>query len=289
MKEYKILITGAAGSIGSALAMEIYKKKPKELVLVDQDETGIFYISAVLRGAHCLVGDITNKSSFEKIFKQYKPDVVYHCAAYKHVPIMELQKDEAVRNNIYGTKNLIDLSKKHKVKKFVFLSTDKAVNPSSIMGKTKMVCERICQSQTGNTDFIIVRFGNVLRSRGSVVEVFENRIRHNKPIEITDNEMERYFLTMREAISLLIKSAKGKNRDLFVWNMGKPKKIIDLAYEVASNMGKKPKVVLKGMRPGEKLTERLFNDGEIPVKFGNYFIVKLPKYSLNLKKEITFI
>ena len=183
-------------------------------MLIDQDETGIYYLSAVLRGADCLVGDIVNKKRLEKRFKDFRPDIVYHCAAYKHVPVMERQKEEAIENNIYGTKNLIELSIKYGVKKFVLLSTDKAVNPTTVMGKTKRICEQLCLSQKAKTKFVIVRFGNVLYSRGSVMPVFEEKIRQKKAIEITSKEMERYFIKMQDAIDLIIGASKGKDKEV---------------------------------------------------------------------------
>jgi len=286
----KVLITGASGSIGSALAMRIYQMKPKELILLDQDETGIFYTSGLLRGATCLVGDITNKKRIDGIFKKFRPDIVFHCAAYKHVSVMEEQKEEAIYNNIYGTKVVAEASMKYGVKKFIFLSTDKAVNPSSVMGKTKRVCEQYLCSLKEKTKFVIIRFGNVWASRGSVAMIFENKIRNNETIEITDPRMERYFIKMQDCLTLMIEGAeKGKDKELWVWDMGKPIKIIDLAKNIIKKSGKKIKTIITEPRPGERISEELFFKDEKPKKIGNIFVAKLPykKISLNnLIKEI---
>jgi FlaA1/EpsC-like NDP-sugar epimerase len=283
----KILITGGCGSVGSALAMRIYQMQPKELVLIDQDETGIFYTSSLLRGATCLVGDITNKKRIESIFKKYKPEIVFHCAAYKHVPVMEEQKEEAIYNNIYGTKTVADLAIKYGTKKFVFLSTDKAVNPNNVMGKTKRVCEQYLCSLKEKTKFVIIRFGNVWASRGSVAMIFENKIRNNETIEITDPKMERYFIKMQNALTLMIKGAEeGLDNELYVWDMGKPVTIMKLADDMIKKSGKKIKTVITQPRPGESLSEELFFDDEKPKKRGNIFIAKLPYIKINLNALI---
>lgn len=283
----KILITGGCGSIGSALAMRIYQMKPKEITILDQDETGIFYISGLLRGATCLVGDITNKKRIDAIFKKYKPDIVFHCAAYKHVPIMEEQKEEAIYNNIYGTRIVAEASIKNGVKKFVFLSTDKAVNPEGVMGKTKRVCEQYLLSLKEKTKFTIIRFGNVWASRGSVAMIFENKIRNNETIEITDPKMERYFIKMQEALTLMISSAEqGNDKELWVWDMGKPVKILELAEKMIKKSGKKIKTKITCPRPGERISEELFFADEKPQKKGNFLIAKLPYKQINLNSLI---
>jgi FlaA1/EpsC-like NDP-sugar epimerase len=289
IRNSKILVTGAAGSIGSALAMRLYKMKPKELILVDQDETGIFYISGVMRGAHCLVGDVTNKESIARIFEQYRPEIVFHCAAYKHVPIMELQKEEAIENNVYGTRNIIELAHEYGARKFVLLSTDKAVNPSSVMGKTKRICELMCLAQDSGCDYIIVRFGNVTRSRGSVVETFEKLIKEGKPLEITHPDMSRYFISMQDAVSILLKASQGNNRELYVWNMHDPIKITDLAKNLCEKEGKEPNIKFCGLRPGEKISEELFYPDEKPKKRGKYFVVQLKSELIDLNNLINEI
>jgi FlaA1/EpsC-like NDP-sugar epimerase len=283
----KILITGGCGSVGSALAMRIYQMKPKELILVDQDETGIFYSSGLLRGAHCLVGDITNRKRMRDIFEKFKPDIVFHCAAYKHVPIMEEQKDEAIYNNIYGTRVVAEEAIKNGVKKFVFLSTDKAVNPEGVMGKTKRVCEQYITSLKEKTKFTIIRFGNVWASRGSVAMIFENKIRNNETIEITDPKMERYFIKMQEALTLMITSAeKGMDKELWVWDMGKPINIMGLANDMIKKSGKKIKTKITEPRPGERISEELFFKDEKPQKRGKFLIAKLPYKEININKLI---
>jgi FlaA1/EpsC-like NDP-sugar epimerase len=283
----KILITGSCGSIGSALATRIYQAEPKQLVLLDQDETGIFYIQGILREAECLVGDIMNKKSIDRIFKKYKPDIVFHVAAYKHVPLMEKQKEEAIENNVYGTKNIIDASLKNGVKKFVFISTDKAVNPISTYGKTKRIGELMCLSQRGKTHFVIARFGNVKRTRGSVIEIFENKIKEGKPIEITHPDMDRYFIEMQDALTLIITAAeKGRNRELYVWDMGKPTKIINLAKSIIKKSGKRIKIIYGKPRNGEKMSEELFFENEKPIGKGDILIARLPYQKINLSKLI---
>ncbi len=283
----RICITGAGGSIGSALAERIYRKQHKDLVLIDQDETAIFYLQGVLREADCLVGDITNKKRMESLFKSFKPQVVYHCAAYKHVPVMEKQKAEAIANNIYGTKNVIDLSIRHKVKRFVFISTDKAAEPISVMGKTKRICEQMCCAQQSKTKFTIVRFGNVLSSRGSVSEIFRERISQGKSIEITHPEMERYFIKMQDALTLILEAAKnGKDKELMVWDMGDPIKIVDLAKSIMKEERKRVKIKFTKPRPGEKMREELFNEGEHPKKKGKILRVQFPYKEISLSQEI---
>lgn len=287
IRDSKILITGAAGSVGSALATRIYQQKPKELILLDQDETGIFYIHGILRGAYCLVGDIINKKFLTGIFKKFRPDIVFHCAAYKHVPIMEKQKEEAIDNNIYGTQNLIRVATKYGVKKFILISTDKAVNPINVMGKTKKVCELMCCAQTGKTEFVIARFGNVLASRGSVSEIFKKNIELGKQIEVTSPDMERYFIKMQDALTLILTAAeKGKNRELFVWDMGSPIKIVDLAINFMKETKRRVKIVFTEPRDGEKLKEELFNKDEKPIKRGKIFVVQLPFKKISLKRLI---
>ena len=286
----KILISGASGSIGSALAERIYRKQHSDLTLIDQNETGIFYLQGVLRGADCLVGDVTNKERMEALFKKFKPELVFHCAAYKHVPVMEKQKEEAIENNVYGTQNIIDLSVKYGVKKFVLISTDKAVNPVSVMGKTKRICEQMCCAQKGKTEFVIVRFGNVLSSRGSVSEIFKSNIDRNIPIEITSEKMERYFIKMQDALTLILEAAKkGKNREVWIWDMGKQIKIIDLALKFMVEVKKRVKINFTEPRSGEKFSEELFNEGEIPKKRGKIFVVQLPYKEINLSELIQTI
>ena len=288
MKDYRILITGAAGSIGSELARQLVKKKPERLLLLDQDETGIFNISQELEGSTPFVADITNRERIEEIFEQYRPDFVFHAAAYKHVPLMEAQVIEAVRNNIFGTLNVVNAAVKYDVKKFVFISTDKAVNPSSIMGATKRVGEMICQCQnaTTGTRFVSVRFGNVLDSRGSVLPTWRKLIAEGKPIMVTHPKMERYFMTIENAVKLVIEAVNiGKGGEIFVFDMGKPKNILKLAKEIVKESGKKVEIVIGEPRPGEKLSEELLTGNEIATKHKKIFIIEPEEVDEELLEE----
>lgn len=282
-KDKTILVTGSAGSIGSELARQVAKLKPERLLLCDQDETGIFHISQELEGSTPFVADITNKERIDEIFEQYKPNIVFQAAAYKHVPLMEMQVMEAVRNNIFGTLNVATLAAKHKVEKFVFVSTDKAVNPSSVMGATKRVGEMICQSLNGDTKFMSVRFGNVLDSRGNVLETWNRLIEQGKPIMVTHPEMKRYFMTKKEAVGLVLRAVEiGKGGEVFVFDMGEQKNILELAKEVVKKSGKNVKIVIGEPRPGEKLSEELINGRETATKHERIFIVKPQEVNVEL-------
>ena len=304
----KILVTGAAGSIGSYLCRQILKFKPAHLIGLDQNETGIFNLerelSKIKVAQTFVIADICDKNKIEQIFNQYKPDVVFHAAAYKHVPLMEKHPDEAVKNNIFGTLNVAQASIKYKVKKFVFISTDKAVNPTSVMGATKRIGEMICQwlnKSQGNpsTLFCAVRFGNVLDSQGNVVGIFEKQIKKGGPVEVTDPEMKRYFMVTSEACLLVMQAAAiSKGGEIFVLDMGQPIKIVDLAKEMIKLAGYQPDVdipiVFTKPRPGEKLFEEILTKKEIPTKHEKIFIAKLPeineqKLSEHLKKLKTII
>ncbi len=271
----KILITGAAGSIGSELCRQTAKFKPAELAVLDQDETGIFNIGNELKNhfgdlpVKEFVADIQNARRMEEIFSEIGPQIVFHAAAYKHVPLMEENAGEAVRNNVFGTKNLADAAIAAGVQNFIFISTDKAINPTSVMGATKRIGEMICQTAngTGKTKFVSVRFGNVLGSRGSVIPIFREQIRRGGPVEVTHPEMKRYFMLTSEACLLVMQAgALGKGGEVFVLDMGKPVKIVDLAKEMITLSGFKPDIdmpiVYIGVRPGEKLFEELMADSE---------------------------
>jgi len=281
-----VLISGAAGSIGSELSRQIIKFKPSKLLFLDQDETGIFNISQEFKNleAEFLVADIRDKQRIEQIFRDFKPNIVFHAAAYKHVPLMEKQAYEAVKNNIFGTKIMAEFSLKYQIEKFVFISTDKAVNPSSIMGATKRVGEMICQSlnQKGLTKFISVRFGNVLNSRGSVVPIFKEQIKKGGPVEITHPEMKRYIMITSEAVLLVMQAAAiGNGGEVFVLNMGKPISILSLAKELIKLSGFEPDkdipIVFTEPRPGEKFFEEILTaeEGTIATENKNIFIAKL--------------
>ena len=297
MKEIKdfienkvVLITGAGGSIGSELSRQTAKFKPSSLLLLDQDETAIFNIFEELKNNFSnlniepLIVDVLDKDKINEIFKKFHPEIVFHAAAYKHVPLMEQNPDEAVKNNIFGTKVLAEASLSHGVGKFIFVSTDKAVNPVSVMGATKRAGEMICQAlnQKNRTKFISVRFGNVLDSRGSVIPIFRERIKKMMPIEVTHPEMKRYFMLISEACLLVMQaSAMGQGGEVFVLDMGKPIKIVDLAKEMIKLSGLEPDkdihIVFTKPRPGEKLFEEILTaeEGTVATKNQKIFTAKL--------------
>lgn len=304
-----ILIIGAAGSIGSELCRQVIKFNPSSILILDQDETGIFNIGEELKDnfqktkIKSIIADILDKQKIEKIFNDFRPNIVFHAAAYKHVPLMEVNPDEAIKNNVFGTKNVTDLSLKYGVEKFVFISTDKAINPSSVMGATKRIGEMICQSlsQKNNTKFISVRFGNVLDSRGSVIPIFREQIRRKGPVEVTDPKMKRYFMLNSEACLLVMQAgAMGQGGEVFVLDMGEPIKILDLANDMIRLSGFEPNkdipVVFTGIRPGEKFFEEILTseEGLIATKNKKIFVTKLSKVNevkLNsgLKKMKTIV
>jgi FlaA1/EpsC-like NDP-sugar epimerase len=288
IKGKRILVTGAAGSIGSELCRQIIKFEPQILFILDQDETGIFNIENELKerfsNIKSYVADIRDEMRLEQIIKSDYPNIVFHAAAYKHVPLMEANPEEAVKNNILGTKILADISLKNKVEKFIFISTDKAVNPTSVMGTTKRVGEMICQTlnQKNSTKFISVRFGNVLGSRGSVIPIFQEKIKNREPIEITHPEMKRYFMTTPEACLLLLQAgAMGQGGEVFVLDMGDPVKIIELAKELIKLSGLEPDkdipIVFSEPRPGEKFFEEILTaeEGTIATQNQKIFRAKL--------------
>ncbi len=269
----RVLITGAAGSIGSELSRQICAYKPKEITFVDWWENGIFELQMELTKLFpelklkFLIADIKDKRRMEKIFSESKPNYIYHAAAYKHVPLMEENPVEAVKNNIFGTLNIATLAKKNGVERFVIVSTDKAAKPKNIMGTTKLVTEGIGRMMNGKTKFMAVRFGNVLGSFGSVVPIFRRQIEEGGPITITDKRMTRYFMTIPEAAQLILKAGSlGQGGELFVLDMGKPVRILDLANQMIRLSGLEPqkdiKIVYTGVRKGEKIREKLFNDKE---------------------------
>jgi len=271
-----VLVTGAGGSIGSELCRQIAGVGPAKLVMVDHDENGIFYIDQELAFKNKdlkivpLVRDIQSRDSFQKVMEEHRPEVIFHAAAYKHVPLMETNIEEAVRNNITGSKNVIDLAAEYGVKRFVFVSTDKAVNPSSAMGATKRVVEVYLQNKARSCEscvYCAVRFGNVLGSKGSVVLLFREQIARGGPVTVTHPEMKRYFMTIPEAVQLVIQAgALGQGGEIFVLDMGEAIKISELARDMIILSGLKPEKDIKieyiGLRPGEKLNEELFSDRE---------------------------
>lgn len=266
-----VLITGAGGSIGSELCRQIVHLEPEKLLLFGRGENSIYQIERELKDSGVevvgIIGDIQNKARLESIFTEYSPEIVYHAAASKHVPLMENNPTEAVLNNIIGTKNLVDMAHKYGVHSFVMISTDKAVRPSSVMGASKRIAELLVQSmnKTSNTRFSIVRFGNVLGSRGSVVPLFQEQIDTGGPITITDKEMTRFFMTIPEASKLVIQAgAYANGGELFILDMGDPVKIYDLAVKMIEFSGRYDvEIVEVGIRPGEKIHEELLSQHEV--------------------------
>jgi FlaA1/EpsC-like NDP-sugar epimerase len=290
IKGKKVLISGAAGSIGSELSKQTAKFGPSSLILLDQDETGIFNLFEELKNKFSgltiqpLIADITDEKKIYRLFNKQNIDIIFHAAAYKHVPLMEKNPDEAVKNNVFGTEILAEASFKHNVEKFVFISTDKAVNPTSIMGATKRAGEMICQSLNGKgvTKFISVRFGNVLDSRGSVIPIFKEQIKKGGPVEVTHPDMKRYFMTIPEACLLVMQAgAMGRGGEVFVLDMGKPIRILDLAKEMIRLSGFEPDkdipVVFIGLRPGEKFFEEILSaeEGTVNTRHPKIFKAKL--------------
>lgn len=273
LKGKTILVTGAAGSIGSEIVRQLTKYNYKLLVLVDQAETPSFYLNNELmeKFPGCrykmIIGDVTSELKMEFVFRKYRPDIVFHAAAYKHVPVMESNPHEAFRTNVGGTKVISDLAIKYRAEKFVMISSDKAVNPTNIMGATKKVCELLVQAQArrlGNkTQFVTTRFGNVLGSNGSVIPLFKKQIADGGPVTITDPEITRFFMTIPEACQLVLEAGfMGNGGEIFIFDMGKPIKILDIAIKLIHLSGLVPyediDIKFTGLRPGEKLYEELF-------------------------------
>ena len=275
----RILITGSAGSIGSEMVRQIAKYNPAELILIDSAETPQHDIRLMMAKqfpeikAETIVTTICSKSRMEHIFKTYLPDYVFHAAAYKHVPMMENNPCESIQNNVYGTKILADLAVKYGVKKFVMISTDKAVNPTNVMGCSKRICEIYVQSLNkavkegiinGKTQFVTTRFGNVLGSNGSVIPLFKKQIKAGGPVTVTDPRIIRYFMLIPEACKLVLEAGtKGNGGEIFVFDMGKPVKIADMAQRMSNLSGaKNVEIKYTGLRAGEKLYEEMLNEKE---------------------------
>lgn len=275
----RILITGAAGSIGSEMARQVATFAPSELVLVDQAETPMHDVRLYMARNHSdlkvwtIVGSITNKSHMEEIFSTHKPEFVFHAAAYKHVPMMEDNPAMAIQNNVFGTRVIADLAVKYNTKKFVMISTDKAVNPTNVMGCSKRICEIYCQSLNkaiqdgevkGITQFVTTRFGNVLGSNGSVIPLFKEQIRKGGPITVTHKDIIRFFMLIPEACRLVLETGTmGKGGEIFVFDMGEPVRIADLAQRMIDLSGAKNiEIKYTGLRDGEKLYEEVLNDAE---------------------------
>lgn len=293
----RILITGAAGSIGSEMVRQVAKFNPSEMTLIDQAETPMHNIRMMM--AHdfghisnrTIITSITNKEHMERIFAAYKPEYVFHAAAYKHVPMMEDDPAIAVQNNIYGTRVIADLAVKYGTKKFVMISTDKAVNPTNVMGCSKRICEIYCQSLNqaiaegkvqGITQFVTTRFGNVLGSNGSVIPIFKEQIRAGGPVTVTHPDIIRYFMLIPEACKLVLEAGTmGKGGEIFVFDMGQPVKIVDLAKRMISLSGaRNVEIEFTGLRDGEKLYEEVLNDkeGTLPTVSPKIMVAKVREY-----------
>ena len=303
IKNQVVMITGAAGSIGSEIVRQVAAMDAKEIVLLDQAETPMHDMQLELESAfpnmriHLFIGDVSNRERIERAFVKYHPRYVFHAAAYKHVPMMERNPSEAVLTNIFGTKNVADLSVKYGVEKFVMISTDKAVNPTNVMGASKRIAEIYVQSlfyhlrntsDEPSTRFITTRFGNVLGSNGSVIPLFRRQIEQGGPVTITHRDIIRYFMTIPEACSLVLEAGiMGNGGEIFVFDMGQPVKIWDLAERMISlsglQVGKDIEIIETGLRPGEKLYEELLNEKEhtIATHHKKIMIARVRTYSFD--------
>ena len=307
LRDKKIMITGSAGSIGSEMVRQIVIYKPAELILIDQAETPQHNIRLMMQfewpdiKAHTIVASISNYERMEKIFQTYKPDYVFHAAAYKHVPMMENNPSESIQNNVWGTKVIADLSVKYGVKKFVMVSTDKAVNPTNVMGCSKRICEIYCQSLNKMinehadgkpaTQFVTTRFGNVLGSNGSVIPLFEKQIKAGGPVTVTDPNIIRFFMLIPEACKLVLEAGThGSGGEIFVFDMGKPVRIADLAKRMIKLSGAKNiEIKYTGLRAGEKLYEEVLSTTEntLPSFHEKIRIAEVREYDFNeVKKQI---
>ncbi len=301
IKDSVVLITGACGSIGSEIVRQVASYKAKQIVLIDQAESPMHDLALELKEQFpnanfvTFMGDVQNKDRMEIAFNMYHPDYVFHAAAYKHVPMMEINPTEGVLTNVMGTKNMADLALKYKTRKFVMVSTDKAVNPTNVMGCTKRLAEIYTQSlffeakgKGATTQFITTRFGNVLGSNGSVIPIFRKQIEKGGPVTITHRDIIRYFMTIPEACSLVLEAGcMGHGGEIYIFDMGEPVKIYDLATRMISLAGLRPNIDIKiteiGLRPGEKLYEELLNDKEktIPTENEKIMIAKVRTYDYN--------
>ena len=289
-----IMVTGAAGSIGSEICRQVLHYKPQRLILLDQAESPLYDIQFELRNNEpyrsmnipmdFIIGNVKDNIKMREVFSKYKPNIVYHAAAYKHVPLMEEFPYEAVFVNVLGTKNIADLAMEFNVEKFVMISTDKAVNPTNVMGATKRIAEIYTQSRkSDNTTFVTTRFGNVLGSNGSVIPLFKKQLANGGPLTVTDRNIIRYFMTIPEACSLVLEAGvMGEKEDIFVFDMGEPVKIYDLAKKMIKLSGKDGiEIEITGLRPGEKLYEELLSTKEntIPTEHAKIMRAKVHRYT----------
>lgn len=300
-----VLITGGGGSIGSELCRQIAKREPKKIIIFDIYENNAYDIEQELKRKYgdnlslaVEIGSVRDRERLDAVFANYMPDIVFHAAAHKHVPLMEHSNCEAIKNNVFGTYNVADMAEKYSVKKFVLISTDKAVNPTNVMGASKRLCEMVVQARgDSHTSFAAVRFGNVLGSNGSVIPLFKKQIEKGGPITITDKRIIRYFMTIPEATQLVMQAgAMAKKGELFVLDMGKPIRILDLAENMIRLSGFKPyediDIIETGLRPGEKLYEELLMKSEILDKTDNdmIFIEKdTPLTRADIEKKIIML
>jgi len=295
-----ILVTGGGGSIGSELCRQITKFDPKQLIILDIYENNAYDLQIELKYKYpkldlkVLIGSVKDVQRLEGIFETYSPNVIFHAAAHKHVPLMEESPMEAIKNNVFGTFNVASCAHKYKAERFVMISTDKAVNPTNVMGATKRMCEMIIQSMNSvsKTQFVAVRFGNVLGSNGSVIPLFNKQIAHGGPVTLTNKYITRFFMTIPEAAQLVLQAgAYAEGGEIFVLDMGKPVKIYDLAWDLIKLSGFVPnediKIEVIGLRPGEKLYEELLmsEEGLINTKHEKIFIGKPTFTDLDEMKE----
>jgi len=299
LKKKVIVVTGGAGSIGSELVRQIIRYDYKSLIIIDQAESALYDLQQELKQEGFdnflpLVGDIRDKNRMNIYFQEHKPDMVFHAAAYKHVPLMEYNSYEAIKINVAGTKTLVDLSIAHHVEKFVFVSTDKAVNPTNVMGATKRIAEMYisCMQQDSKTKFITTRFGNVLGSNGSVIPLFKKQIDKGGPITVTHKDITRYFMTIPEASQLVLEAASmGQGGEIFIFDMGKSVRIFDLAQNMIKLSGlrypEEINIEITGLRPGEKLHEELLANGEntLPTYNRKIMISRVRKLNYHLVKS----
>ena len=301
LSEKTILVSGAAGSIGSGLVLELLRHHPKKIILLDQAESPLYDLENQLRHLETqtklevVIGDVCSLNRMQKIFDVFRPEIIFHAAAYKHVPMMENNPSEAIHTNILGTKHLVDLACQYQVEKFIFISTDKAVNPTNVMGASKRIAEMYAQfkNQSGSTQFITTRFGNVLGSNGSVIPLFQKQIENGGPVTVTDERITRFFMTIPEACQLVLEAfTMGEGGEIFVFDMGESIKIIDLAKKMIQLSGlelnKDISIKITGMRPGEKLYEELLADEEntLATHHPKILIAKTRENSSQLGQEI---